>query len=66
MKHSDILTQLELLRAALVESATEKGFSDLGVLAISQKLDSLLNEYHRLRNRKTVNNNDTAFLHDAH
>ena len=50
MQYSDMLTQLERLRAVLVETATKKGFSDLGVLAISQKLDLLLNEYQKRRN----------------
>lgn len=43
----DTLVRLENLRRLLHETALEKGISHPEVLMISQKLDSVINEYLR-------------------
>lgn len=43
-----LLTRIEELREQMQRLAVHKGLSDLEVLAISQKLDCVLNDFYRL------------------
>ncbi|MBE1554155.1 aspartyl-phosphate phosphatase Spo0E family protein [Sporosarcina limicola] len=52
-KLEDINNQIENLRKRLNELAKEKPLSDPKVIETSQLLDVLLNEYERLKNKKT-------------
>ncbi len=56
----DILVRLENLRRLLHEVALEKGISHPEVLMISQKLDSVINEY--LHSIATVQSNSAPIL----
>lgn len=42
------LIKIELLRQSMENLGLAQGLSDPGVIALSQRLDNLLNEYHRL------------------
>lgn len=51
-KYDDILEMIEKLRQEMNNIAIQKGTSDAEVLAVSQKLDKLLNHYQMLRCKK--------------
>ena len=52
-KLEDINNQIEKLRKKLYELAKEKPLSDPKIVETSQFLDLLLNEYERLKNKKS-------------
>jgi hypothetical protein len=50
-----ILDELELTREKMIKSALENGFGNVNTIQLSEKLDQLLNAYHR----KNYPNNPT-------
>ena len=52
-KLEDMDNQIEKVRKQLNELAKEKSLSDPKVVETSQLLDLLLNEYERLKNKKS-------------
>jgi len=52
-KIEDMDNQIEIVRKQLNELAKEKPLSDPKIFETSQLLDLLLNEYERLKNKKS-------------
>ncbi|GAB6933711.1 aspartyl-phosphate phosphatase Spo0E family protein [Calditerricola satsumensis] len=46
--HQELLAQIEALRSEMVALAMRHGFDHPGVLALSQRIDQLLNQWTRL------------------
>jgi len=46
--HRELLAQIEALRSEMVTLAMRHGFDHPGVLALSQRIDQLLNQWARL------------------
>ena len=42
-----ILEELEQTREKMIKSALEKGFGNVNTIQLSEKVDQLLNAYHR-------------------
>ncbi len=42
-----ILEELEITREKMIQSALEKGFGNVNTIQLSEKVDQLLNAYHR-------------------
>ncbi|MEN6412509.1 MAG: aspartyl-phosphate phosphatase Spo0E family protein [Veillonellales bacterium] len=49
-----LLENIETLRKTMVNMGMDKGLSNPDVIKLSQKLDSLLNKYHKLGTRKVA------------
>lgn len=43
-----ILEELELTREKMIKSALENGFGNVHTIQLSEKVDQLLNAYHRI------------------
>ena len=48
VKIEELIKQIEVLRLELVKTKVGRTYSDPEVITASQKLDEVLNEYHRL------------------
>lgn len=46
---SELLESIEAIRRIMSETAMDKGFHDPTVLALSQQLDVLINQFYALR-----------------
>lgn len=51
-----LLKRIEFLRQQMTEVATEKGFTHLESIELSQELDQLLNLYDFMKQNKTKQN----------
>lgn len=48
---NQLLDKIENIRAEMMQVALQKGFQDQEVIALSQELDQLLNEYEAKKRR---------------
>lgn len=54
MNEKEMITQIEALRHTLNENSCKKSFIDPEVLALSRRLDELLNQYQKMLQKKSI------------